>query len=425
MQTNGKIYCLYLYICPTFKVKAMLIDFKFKNFLSYKDDTRLLLTTIKSFKEHWETNVIETKKGLNLLKSTAIYGSNGGGKTNLISAFGFMCNVVYNSFSESLKKQEDRGRRDFFYKLNVDTENAPSTFEVTFIVQDIIYRYGFSIKGFEIISEWLYKKVEVETNLFERNGSNFKINKTGFPEGEKYKTEVNSNVLFISHLAQYNATESRNVYNWFNKVSVISGLENEHYSVITKTLLNKSQEFRSWLNLAVKFLEITNVETGENNQSIIAYHKRYDSNNVIVDAVGFDITKDESDGTCKLIYLLGIIYDTLVNSRVLFIDELDSKLHPNLLLKLMEFFHKLNRNGSQFVFTAHDAILLDKDILRRDQIWFVDRNKFGVSELYGMSEFDANVVRNTSDFRKKYLGSVFGAAESIEITDELINLMYE
>jgi AAA15 family ATPase/GTPase len=109
----------------------------------------------------------------------------------------------------------------------------------------------------------------------------------------------------------------------------------------------------------------------------------------------------------------------------LFIDELDAKLHPNLSKKILDFFHKFNFHNAQFVFTAHDALLLDKEIFRRDQIWFVDRTKFGVSQLYPMSEFDASVVRNTSDFKKKYLDSVFGAAESINITKELIGLLNE
>jgi AAA15 family ATPase/GTPase len=165
-----------------------------------------------------------------------------------------------------------------------------------------------------------------------------------------------------------------------------------------------------------------NIETTK-DQELITYHNKFDKNNVIIDTVAFDFEKEESEGTKKLIYLLGAIYDTLMNGKVLFIDELDSKLHPNLTKKLLEFFHKLNCKGAQFIFTVHDAILLDKEIFRRDQIWFVDRDKFGASELYGMSDFDANVVRNTSDFRKKYLDSIFGAAETIDITNELINLM--
>lgn len=400
----------------------MLIEFKFKNYRSFKDEACLLMTPIKSFKEHMDTHVTSNKKGINLLKTSAIYGSNGGGKSNFISAMGFMRNYIHNSFSDSLKKDEDRIKKGYFFKLSEETEDMPTSFEISFVQNEAIYRYGYEIKGYEIISEWLYKKIEVETLMFERNKSKFKINNNSFKEGNKHKTEVNSNVLFISHLAQYNSKEATNVIDWFKNLNVVSGLSDKNYENVTAELLDTVPDFKAWLSLAVRFLEIDNIETTK-DQDLITYHNKFDKNNVIIDTIPFDFEKEESQGTKKLIYLLGAIYDTLMLGKVLFIDELDSKLHPNLTKKLLDFFHKLNCKGAQFIFTAHDAILLDKEIFRRDQIWFVDRDKFGASELYGMSDFDADVVRNTSDFRKKYLDSVFGAAETIDITNELIDLM--
>ena len=335
-----------------------------------------------------------------------------------------MNNVIHNSFAESLKKDEDRkGHRDYYFRLSDVTENQPSFFEASFIHKGAIYRYGFEIKGFEIVSEWLYKKIETETMLFERKNNNFKINSKGFPEGNKYKNNVNDNVLFLSYLAQNNAKEASIVFEWFDKINVVSGLHDLHYKNVTKEIVKAVPNFKKWLTLAVKFLEITNIETTQEDK-LITYHNKYDKNNVIVDSIVFDFERNESEGTKKLIYLLGAIYDTLMTGNILFIDELDSKLHPNLSKKLLEFFHKLNVNNAQFVFTAHDAVLLDKDLFRRDQIWFADRNIFGASELYPMSDFDASVVRNTSDYRKKYLESAFGAAETMEITNELVNLMY-
>jgi len=404
----------------------MLIDFKFKNFLSYKDEARLLMTPVKSFKELSKFNLMHLENDMALLKSSAIYGSNGGGKSNLIEAIAFMRDRIFNSFSESLKKEEDKRTTDYYFKLSTETERTPSVFETTFIAHNkIIYRYGFEIKGFEIISEWLFKKVEVETPLFTRKLQKIKINKTGFKEGEAFKKTTNKNILFLSQLAQFNSPESTIVYTWFKHVNIISGLDNFQFSAVTTSLLKESPKFNRWLNLAVKFLEITNLKTRENKNEIVSYHNKYDSNKIIVDSVGFNILDEESDGTCKLIYLLGAIYDTLHYGKTLFVDELNSKLHPNLTVKLMELFHRMNKRGAQFIFTIHDPILLDKEIMRRDQIWFVDRNKYGESELYSMSEFDSSVVRNTSDYRKKYLESTFGAAESIIFTDELTSLLYE
>lgn len=401
----------------------MLIEFRFKNFLSYKDENVLTMSRVKSFKELTSTHIIENKRNIDLLKTTAIYGTNGGGKTNFISGIGFMKRIIHNSFADSLKKDEDRLPTDYYFIFNETTENEPSFFETSFIKNDILFRYGFEIKGYEIISEWLYQKIEVETLLFERKNQSFTINSKSFSEGNKHKKDVNKNVLFLSHLAQNNAKIASTVFDWFDDLNVVSGLSDTHYKNVTIEILRESPKFKLWLTKAVKFLEITDIEVTKDKE-LVTYHNKYDKNNVIIDSVAFDLTR-ESQGTRKLIYLLGAIYDTLLNSKILFIDELDSKLHPNLTKKLLCFFHELNIHNAQFIFTAHDAILLDKDIFRRDQIWFVDRNKFGASELYPMSDFDASVVRNTSDYRKKYLDSTFGAAETIEITEELINLMYE
>ncbi|EKF55237.1 abortive infection protein [Galbibacter marinus] len=401
----------------------MLIEFKFSNFLSYKDEARLLMTTVKSFKEHRDTHIVKTNKNFELLKTATIYGKNGGGKSNFISAMGFMKKIIHNSFADSLKKEEDRGRRDYYFKLSEGTENSPSSFEVSFIIEnDTLYRYGFQIKGYEIVKEWLFKKVDTETPLFERNVKDFKINSSSFPEGNKYKKDVNTNVLFLSHLAQNNTKVASVVFKWFRNLNVVSGLNDSHYKNVTKNLLSEVPEFKPWLSLAIRFLEISNIKTSK-DKSIITYHNKFDQNDVIVDSVAFDFEREESQGTKKLIYLLGAVYDTLMFGKILVIDEIDSKLHPNLTKKLLELFHKLNIRNAQFIFTAHDSVLLDKDLFRRDQIWFVDRNKFGASELYSMSEFNASVVRNSSDFRKKYLDSVFGAAETLDITDELIKLM--
>jgi AAA15 family ATPase/GTPase len=401
----------------------MLVEFRFKNFLSYWDEASLNMTRIKSFKEHISTHTFPTGKGFDLLKTVAIYGSNGGGKSNFIGAMGSMKKRIHNSFADSLKKEEDKDPDQYYFELNNEGEVNPSFFEVSFIEENILYRYGFKVKRHDIVEEWLYKKNEVETMLFERTGQSFEVNSKGFPEGKKYRESVNSNVLFISHLAQNNTKIASIIFNWFSNLNVVSGLEDAHYHNVTKELLKDSSSFKIWLTHAIKFLEITDIELTKDKE-LLTYHNKYDANNIIVGSVPFNIHR-ESQGTRKLIYLLGAIYDTLMLGRILFIDEIDSKLHPNLTKRLLQFFHQINLNKAQFIFTAHDAVLLDKEIFRRDQIWFVDRNKFGSSELYAMSDFDASVVRNTSDYRKKYLEKTFGAAESIDITNDLIKLMHE
>jgi hypothetical protein len=335
-----------------------------------------------------------------------------------------MAMIVHKTVAMSLQKDEDRGRIDYYYKLSTETENKPTYFEISFYQNNAIYRYGFEIMGYEIVSEWLYKKVETDILLFERTLQNFKINSKGFPEGNKYKDEVNKNVLFLSHLAQNNTKEASIVLEWFRRLVVISGLNDHPHKKITNLLLNKSDKFKTWLSLAVRFLGISTIDNTKADE-IISYHNKFDSNNIIVGSVPINFELDESEGTKKLIYLLGVIFDVLSNSKVVFIDEFDAKLHPNLSRKLFDFFHVLNKQKAQFILTAHDAGLLDKALLRRDQIWFVDKDKFGSSHLYPMSDFDSSVVRNSSDFRKKYLESAFGAADTIDITKEIIDLLHE
>lgn len=403
----------------------MLVEFKIKNYKSFKEETSLLMTQVKSFKEHLNSNIIKTKKDFDLLKTSVFFGANAAGKTNFISGFGSMARFVHESFIDSLKKEEEKVPRDYQFKLNTSTESANTMFEVSFLIGESIYRYGFEINGYEVKKEWLYKKQERETYLFLRDGKKIDVNKVSFKEGLKHKSEVNSNVLFISYLAQINQKVSSSIVVWFKRTNVVSGLIDNHYNIFTARLLRTDSNFQKWISFALKYLEITNIGPGEKETDIVAYHKRYDANNLLVDTVAFNVASMESEGTRKLIYILGPIYDTLKHGKRLFIDEFDSKLHHNLVLKLLELFHDFNRNGAQIIISAHNVSLLDKDIFRRDQIWFVDKDQFGASEVYSLSEFKTKKVRNTSDYNKRYLENEFGASEGMKISKELINLLYD
>lgn len=400
----------------------MLLEFKFRNFMSFKEDTSFLMTTVKSFKELYETNVFKTNKDFDILKSAAIYGQNASGKSNFIVAISCMSWIINNSFSDSLKKESERLIHDFQFKLNTNTENANTLFEVSFLIGDIIYRYGFEINNNQIISEWLYNKDEREIALFHRSGNEFEINKTKFKEGLKYKNDVNQNVLFLSHLSQNNQPISKAIWLWFQNVNEIDGLDEEHYNKVTTLLLKNDSNFKKWVSQALKFLEISNIESGEDDD-IYTFHNKYDQNNLLVGSESFKL-EDESAGTRKLIQILGPIYDTLKLGKILFIDEFDSKLHPNLSKKLLEFLNKFNKNNAQFIFSAQDSNLLDKKLLRRDQIWFVEKNQFGASSIYSLSDFNSKTVRNDSAFDKKYLENNFGAADTFEIDQNLMDLLY-
>ncbi len=402
----------------------MIIEFKCSNFLSIKDEVKLNMSTVKSYTEHTETHVIKDtgREDIELLKSIAIYGSNGGGKSNLLEAMNFMKSLIHNSFKDSLEPKAEKPAWNFHHRLSTDTIDKPSSFELSFIIKNVIYRYGFSIQDWIITKEYLFKTDKRETMLFERNGSKFKINEASFKEGEKHK-EVNSNVLFLNFLAQYNSTESSKILGWLKVFNIMDGLEDKYVKSYTQKLLETNEQFKEWVAIALRFLEIKDVII-ENDQ-MFAVHQKYDENNFVIGQVNLLVDKEESLGTRKLIYLLGGLYTTLKAGTVFIIDEFDSKLHPNLTRKLVELFHIHNVNRGQFIITAHDPTLLDNKIYRRDQIWFIDKDQFGASELYPMSQFKAasDGLRGSSDYRKMYLNCHFGAAESLDISDELTNLI--
>src|SRR6185437_6713592 len=211
----------------------MLIELRFKNFYSFKEESKFLMTRVKSFKEHLKTNVIRTNKEFDLLKTSVVYGANGSGKTNFIKAIGAMRLILFKSYKHSLEKDEKKLSQNYPFKLSSQTENTATMFEVSFLVKSNIFRYGFEINNDEIEQEWLYRKNEREVKLFRRKNGKFDINHESFPEGEKYKTEVNSNVLLISHLAQNNQPISKTILEWFGQANVVTGLYDGYYKEYT------------------------------------------------------------------------------------------------------------------------------------------------------------------------------------------------
>lgn len=407
-----------------FKIKNMLLEFRCSNFLSIKEEIVLNISTVNAYTEHSDSHIIQNigRTDIKLLKSIAIYGSNGGGKSNLIRAMDFMKELLRSSFKDSLEPTAEKKIWNYYHRLSTETVDKPSTFEISFLIEGIIYRYGFSVHEWTITKEWLYKTEKRETMLFERIGMDFKINESGFAEGDRYK-DVNPNVLLLNYLAQHNAFESSKIFKWFRGLNIMDGLNDVYVKSYTRKLLETNEQFGKWINYALRFLEIKNISIEENE--LVAVHQKYDENKFVAGQVNFRVDTEESAGSRKLIYLLGGLFTTLRQGTLFVIDEFDSKLHPNLSRKLVELFHKYNVNGAQFIIAAHDPTILDNEIYRRDQIWFIDKNQFGASELYPMSQFKAssNGLRGTSDYRKMYLNCHFGAAESMDISDELINLI--
>jgi AAA15 family ATPase/GTPase len=421
----------------------MLIEFSVENYLSFKDLTTFSMVAAKSFKEHKDSHSIETGNNLTLLKSAVIYGNNASGKSNLLEAMRFMKMTVLNSFRDALMENNERKFPLEKFILNTKSEKETSFFEILFIQNGVKYRYGFEIDYDKIVAEWLYHTTSKEVYLFKRDFQKIEINKSAFKEGVGKEEDVKENVLFLSLLATLGKEASSNIIEWFKKFNIVSAIHDFGYNFYTIEKLKTDKQFFNWVSLFLKYLEIANLSTIEEDVAIqqnddkkdnkkteakknriVSYHRKYDENNILVDTVAFDFDKQESEGTKKLLYLLGPWYDTLKNGKVLVIDELESRLHRNLTLKLIDFFHLFNKNSAQLICVVHDTSLLNKEIFRRDQIWFVEKNQFGASELFSLADFKTNQVRNKSAFDKNYLEGKYGAIPYFENDDKLNEILY-
>lgn len=436
----------------------MIIEFKVENFLSFKDLTTLSMITAKSFKEHKDTHTIIIDNKLSLLKSAIIYGNNASGKSNLLKAMAFMKQIILNSFRDALLDDIDRKFPLEKYALNSKTEKETSFFEISFLHNGTKFRYGFELDYDKVVAEWLYHTTSKEVYLFKRDLQKIEVNKSAFKEALGKEEDVKENVLFLSVLATLGKETSTSIVEWFKNFNIINGIYDRGHKRYTIDKLKSDKNFFNWVLHFIKYLEISNLSTTEEDVNeieidfnalkekkddeeiinilssinpkkskrdfLLTYHRKYDENNILIDTIPFNFDKQESEGTKKLLYLLGPWYDSLKNSKVLIIDELDSRLHSHLTLRLIDFFHKCNLSNAQLICAVHDISLLNKETFRRDQIWFVEKNQFGSSELISLADFKTDTVRNKSAFDKNYLDGKYGAIPYFDIDQKLNQLLY-
>ena len=396
---------------------------------------------------------------LNILKTAILYGNNASGKSNLLEAVSFMKATVLNSFRDALMDNNERKFPLKKFILSSETENKSSFFEISFIHNSIKYRYGFEIDYDKIVAEWLFHTTSKEVYLFKRDFQKIEINRYAFKEALGKENDVKENVLFLSLLATLGKEISSDIVDWFQKINIINGIHDRGHKRYTIDKLKSDKIFFNWVLHFIKYLEISSLSTTEEEvneidldtlkekekdeeiidlltsiqkiqskqlkrDQLMTYHRKYDGNNILIDTVEFNFDKQESEGTKKLLYLLGPWYDTLQNGKVLIVDELDSRLHSHLTIKLIGFFHLLNKKKAQLISAVHDISLLNKETFRRDQIWFVEKNQFGASELISLGDFKTNKVRNKSAFDKNYLDGKYGAVPYFNEDNKLNQLIY-
>jgi len=384
-------------------------------------------------------SVIE-RDGFRLLPTAVLYGANSSGKTNVIMALGLFRNIVDKNIK--LNPGEDLVYDPFL--LDDCSKNEPTTFEIQCLFEGAVYRYGFEYTKNTIISEWLYEKKigpgAKEHYLFRRERQTFSVSATYFSEGKGKESSTTENRLFLSLVAQLNGRIAQKLIKHLSDYNAISGLKDDGYERLMIDMLKKHLR---GCDEAIDFfrrldLGFTNIEIEErdipndlketlatlpiisndkfNNAKVIetlTTHNVYDAEGKVINTVRFDADDKESNGTNKVITLSGPIFDTLLGGKVLFVDELDSKLHPMMTRAIVRLFmdKETNPHGAQLVFTTHDTHLLDTKYLRRDQVWFTEKDPTEASDLYSLLDFK---VRNDRDIENDYINGRYGAIPFIK-----------
>lgn len=428
----------------------MLIRFVTANFLSFHEEKEfnMLAGSYRTHRHH-----VYKAGRLNVLKGAAIYGANGAGKSNLVKAIDFFQNLVKKgSLERSIISKK--------FKLHKLSLQQPTEFEIEFFYKRKIYAYGLRINGHLIEQEWLYISGvnSADKLIFERETQ--KDAKTKIKLAKKYlKTQkdrllvelmeenlLKSNELFLGKSDSLKMTDIQNVRKWINKNLIIIYPQSKFKELVpfmasSSKAVDFANQLLSTFDTGVQGLQVEHIDfdiyfgkeddatkkelieeiesgdsviftsegesvlaTKENGKNIVkrvmAIHKDSDD-----DAIHFNLT-EESDGTQRLLDFIPTFEGILNANTTFIIDEIDQSLHPALLYSLVKKIMGETSTNGQLIFTTHESNLLDLNIFRQDEIWFVEKNNAGATELYALSDFNP---RYDLDIQKGYLKGRFGA----------------
>jgi len=303
--------------------------------------------------------------------------------------------VMMNIIDDSLKDDKLLKRLYFPFKLDRESVNQPTYFQLQFIVNNNKHRYGFEYNNQRIISEWLYGIADKnEVYFFIRNFDEIKINENQFKEGKLLKDRTTPTNLFLNVVKAFNGEIAKSIIEQTNGIGI--NLNDDNNTILSKMTLDlidngRNQEIIDFLNFADLGVKSVNKRTTEipGHYNIVFSREIKDKKGNPIVVAETSLMHEESIGTQKLFNNTGIIMYALANGTPFIIDEFESSLHPILAKKIVEMFHssKLNKKGAQLIFATHDTNLLDANLLRRDQIFFTEKNKKNETELYSLYDF--------------------------------------
>ncbi len=423
----------------------MLIQFNFKNFKSFRDEVSLDLSATK-ITEH-EEHVAEIAND-KLLKVAAVYGANASGKSNVYAAFEYMSYYVEESFNFGGEEESRRREGNVYPKVlpflfDGNSREKETTFEVFYIDNSEntgkTYQYGFALERDEVVEEWLYSKAKTargkyRTIFYRKRGEELEMNGFSKSHVENIKAALNKESLIVSLGSKLRINKLKKVRDWFLNNEIIDFGDPAENFFRSRVLPEGFVDSRDVQENVVRYfasfdetiqdfqVEELSQEEGKNagkSYRIDAVHKTADSNGMASIPL-----KQESSGTLKMFTLYPSLKEVLDNGAILFVDELNARLHPLLVRNIILTFltPEINIRNAQLIFTTHDVWQFSNELLRRDEIWMVNKNREGVSELYSLAEFrdeDGNKVRRDEPLAKKYLTGSYGAIPALKPMDML------
>jgi uncharacterized protein len=350
----------------------------------------------------------------------AIYGANASGKSNLLDGLRFMASAVRDSFA-SWRPDAGIPRRPF--RLDPAARDEPSTFVVELVVDGVRYTYGFVVDDSQIREEWLYSYPERRRRiLFERELDRVKFGSTvhGRQSQLEFLVELlRPNALFLSLAVQSNAKSLLPVYRWFaRRVTFLDSSDDQDFAEVAE-FVQSAPDLRDRMSdlLCVADLGISGLHV-EDSLDVYTVSGAAVRRLQLLHGDGrvpFD-PDEESAGTRSWLVALPTVLTVLRDGGTLVVDEIDTSLHPVLVLRLIKLFHDKETNpaGAQLIFTTHDATLLHpplaEEALARDEIWFAEKDRSGASTLYPLTDFKPRAEDN---LERRYLSGRYGAIPNV------------
>jgi predicted ATPase len=428
----------------------MLIEFKVENFRSFRDEQTFSMV---SSRDTAHPDSLIACKGFSIAKTGAVYGSNASGKSNLIKAI----SVVERLVLASATRMNLGDRIDVSpFRLNAAMRLEPSRFEMTVIIDDITYVYGFAATTERVHDEslyvrrpggrltpWIKRKLDPSTEK-----TAWQIKGPIKRDAALLQSKTRDNGLLLSRGAELNIGALAPLFVWFRSKLRFIDLSSspDHLLQATAHRMIGDVELQSRILQLVRDADfgISKIQVAETSpalpneddvsddiralfETILAFkrreaglgelptmisvsteHTQYPSG----EGVRFSLEDDESNGTRRFFALAGPILDALENGHVLVIDELDCSMHPLLTRKLIELFQdrSMNQNGAQLIFATHDSSIMDSSLFRRDQIWLTEKRRDGSTDLFSLYDIDSKKrPRGAEALEKNYLAGRYGA----------------